>query len=266
MKTLSLCLLLVASSEILALQDRILVYAGPGVSRHGLEQTLATMKGISGERYKVGVITPEQLIQDPWEEETAVLVIPGGADIPYTRALNGAGNKKIRAFVEAGGSFFGICAGSYYAGSSVEFASGTDMEVIGSRELGFFPGKVRGPILAPYDYLSQKGARAAKISADGKSYTVYYNGGGYFVDAAKKANTEVIATYESGEAAIIACRVGKGLALLSAVHCEYDPDLLVDDDVYIKKIKPELVLEDSQRLRLVQALFSRLTPAKKLSQ
>lgn len=56
-----------------------------------------------------------------------------------------------------------------------------------------------------------------------------------------------------------------GSALL-ALHCEYDPDLLLEDDIYIKKIKPELALEDSQRLRLVHALFSRLTSSKKLSQ
>ena len=259
-----LCLLLVGAGELLALKDGVLVYAGPGVSRHGLEQTLYTMKCISGDRYKIGVITPEQLIQDPWEEETAVLIIPGGADIPYTRALNGLGNKKIRAFVEAGGSFFGICAGSYYAGSTVEFAAGTSMEIIGQRELGFFPGTVRGPILAPYDYFSAKGARAANIVADGESYVVYYNGGGYFVNADQKENTEVIATYESGEAAIVACRVGRGVAVLSAVHCEYASDQLPVDDS--KSLKPDLEKSDCERLRLICSLFSRLVPAEKLSQ
>jgi glutamine amidotransferase-like uncharacterized protein len=48
-------------------------------------------------------------------------------------------------FVElAGGSYLGLCAGAYYGSSRVVFEPGTPLEVIGDRELAFFPGIARG--------------------------------------------------------------------------------------------------------------------------
>ena len=161
-----------------------------------------------------------------------MFVLPGGADIPYTKWLNGKGNEKIRTYVEKGGSFLGICAGSYYAGNFVEFALGTPLEVKGVRELAFFPGTVKGPILAPYDYETSSGVRAAKISWKGgapfktnSTFVVYYNGGGYFAEAAREEHTKILASYSLGNdfPAIIEIQVGKGKAILSGVHFEYDP-------------------------------------------
>ena len=55
-------------------------------------------------------------------------VMPGGADRPYCAALNGEGNRRIRAFVEAGGAYLGLCAGAYYASQRVEFELGSRCE------------------------------------------------------------------------------------------------------------------------------------------
>jgi len=178
-------------------KDTVYIYAGPGASKNSLLQTATTMKALLNENYKIEYIFPEQLLNETWETKTALLIIPGGADVPYTQALNGMGNQKIRSYVENGGSFLGICAGSYYAGAYVEFAIGTPFEVLGDRELAFFSGIVRGPFLAPYDYKSESGARSANITwkdplefQKNTLFTVYYNGGGYFVDASrKKTNT-----------------------------------------------------------------------------
>lgn len=83
--------------------------------------------------------------------------MPGGADLPYCRHLDGEGNRLIRGapfaqparpplatvapyalgaiclpdflsaagYVEAGGSYIGLCAGAYYACSRVEFEPGS---------------------------------------------------------------------------------------------------------------------------------------------
>jgi glutamine amidotransferase-like uncharacterized protein len=229
---------------------------------------MTSVNACIGSSYHVKPIFPEQIINDDWEKEAALLIIPGGADIPYTRSLNGIGNQKIRDFVENGGSFLGICAGCYYAGAFVDFAKETALEVQGMRELSFFPGIVRGPFLAPYDYQSEQGARAAKIIwkstlefQENDSFYVYYNGGGYFVEAALTNNTTVLATYsseEEGEAAIIECRVGLGKAILSGVHFEYDFHLLDASDHYLQQIIPILESGNLSRLQLMKHLLDLL--------
>src|ERR1700722_9520522 len=93
---------------------KIYVYAGPGVSQESLFQTMSKLDLLLNNHYSIGTISPKQIIESSWENETTLLVIPGGADLPYTRSLNGDGNKKIRSYVEQGGTFLGICAGSYY--------------------------------------------------------------------------------------------------------------------------------------------------------
>ncbi|MEW5299670.1 MAG: hypothetical protein WDW36_002662 [Sanguina aurantia] len=70
--------------------------------------------------------------------------MPGGADLPYCRLLNGQGNNMITEYVKGGGSYLGLCAGAYYGCSSVEFEPGSSMEVSGDRELAFFPGVAVG--------------------------------------------------------------------------------------------------------------------------
>ena len=248
-------------------KDTIYIYAGPGASKDSLRHTASAINPFLNASYNVEYILPEQLITDSWETQAALLIIPGGADIPYAQALNGIGNQKIRSYVESGGSFLGICAGSYYGGEFVDFAKGTALEVQGHRELSFFNGVVRGPVLAPYDYQSNSGARAAQITwkdplgfQENTSFTVYYNGGGYFVGASTKNQTRVLASYDIGEevAAIVECQVGSGRVILSGVHFEYDPNLLDDNDDYLQQIIPDLRTDNSKRIQLVQHLLERL--------
>ncbi len=247
--------------------DTVYIYSGPGASSDCLIQTAATMEHFLKPAYQIKFISPEQLINDNWETDAALLIMPGGADIPYTKALNGKGNQKIRSYVENGGSFLGICAGSYYSGAFVDFAKGTPLEVEGARELAFFPGIVRGPILAPYDYQTLSGVRAAKILWNGTQsflkdtvFTVYYNGGGYFVDAAEEKKATVLAFYniEEKAPAIIECRVGRGRAILTGVHFEFDPRLLDPDNCYMKQIIPALEDGNILRMQLVENLLGRL--------
>ncbi|EFJ50700.1 hypothetical protein VOLCADRAFT_88490 [Volvox carteri f. nagariensis] len=89
--------------------------------------------------------------------------MPGGADLPYCKHLNGHGNRLLRDYVAGGGSYLGICAGAYYACRRVEFEVGGPLEVVGDRELCFFPGAARGPAYPGFDYLSERGAQAAPI-------------------------------------------------------------------------------------------------------
>jgi len=167
--------------------------------------------------------------------------MPGGADLPYCQALNGQGNVRIRNFVDRGGRYLGLCAGGYYGSARCEFEVGRKaMEVLGDRELAFFPGTCRGTAYEGFEYQSEKGARAAEIIVSGSDMDdvqpklrVYYNGGGVFVDASKYKNkgVEVLAHFGAGKlvvdpglgedpAAVVYCKVGKGGAVLTSPHPE----------------------------------------------
>jgi biotin--protein ligase len=236
----------------------VYVYNGPGVSTESFEQAFLALETSVGDRYTIKAIGPEEVIESRWEEKAVLFVMPGGADIPYCEFLNGRGNKKIRNFVVNGGAYLGICAGAYYGGGYVEFALGTDMEVAGERELSFFAGTVQGPVLAPYDYMTNSGSRAALINAFSKTYTIYFNGGGHFVDASKDPNVNLLATYDEGSAAIIECSIGQGKAILTGVHVEYDPYQLDASDPDYARIIPDLCEGDEERRKLFGYLLDRL--------
>lgn len=106
-----------------------------------------------------------------------MLVIPGGADLPYVNDLSGDGTARIRKYVESGGKiqhslktkanrltviigrYLGICAGGYFGASEVQFEKGTPLEVCGPRDLKFFPGVARGCVYPGFEYKSLRGSR-----------------------------------------------------------------------------------------------------------
>lgn len=156
----------------------------------------------------------------------------------YCRSLNGEGNRRIEQFVRRGGAYLGFCAGGYYGSSRCEFEVGNrSLEVIGPRELSFFPGTCRGCAFKGFVYHSEAGAKAVDVKVETKAFKTgiipqtfrsYYNGGGVFVEAEKFAGkgVEVLARYsgdldiEGGSAAIVYCNVGEGGAILTGLHPE----------------------------------------------
>lgn len=198
-----------------------------------------SLRRLLSPNYAVIPINETVILKEPWGPTCALLVVPGGADLGYCRVLNGEGNRRISDFVRRGGAYLGLCAGSYYGSSKCEFEVGNKpMEVIGSRELSFFPGTCRGGAFKGFEYHSEKGARAAVLRVtkgafeeDGPAtFASYYNGGGVFVDAEKVTGrkVEVLASYDEeldvdggeSKAAVILCHVGDGKALLSGPHPE----------------------------------------------
>ncbi|ODV79548.1 class II aaRS and biotin synthetase [Suhomyces tanzawaensis NRRL Y-17324] len=222
----------------------VLVYSGPGATTENVKHCIETLKLHLSPYYAVVSISEAALLRDPWQHKASLLVIPGGADLPYCNSLNGEGNRKITQFVKKGGKYMGICAGAYYSSARCEFEQGTPLEVSGSRELGFFPGTVKGCAFKGFVYESHKGARASMLSVNNellpelpKTVYTYYNGGGVFVDAKKHRNVEVLATYaedvdvdDEDKAAVVYCKVGKGDVLLSGPHPEFTPALMKNNE------------------------------------
>lgn len=259
----------------LASQD-ILLYTGPGAGTKSIANTLATVKKLVSDKYQIKTVGPKDLRDSAWMQNTALLIMPGGADRPYVAELSGLGNANIKEYVNAGGKYLGICAGAYYSADRIEFAKGDKtLEVTGERELKFFPDLVEGPTYKGFDHRNTdlaSGMRAAEITwsaplvyPQGKKFVLFYNGGGHFVNADKYSNVQILARYMNelpsrtdSPAAIIECSVGKGTVILSGPHFEWVPDSLEGDDPELIAIRSKLLQSDNDRLILTQTLLTRL--------
>lgn len=236
---------------------RVLIYNDEGVSAFSLKETLRTFRPLSDE---IEVVDHHYLIEKEWGKKTKLLVIPGGRDIPYDRNLRGKGTKKIRQFVEKGGSYLGSCAGAYFGCNEVIFEKGKPLEVHEKRDLKFFPGAAVGTLYdIPFCYVSRKGLHPAEISFEGKIFNLYYNGGCSFKDAEHYPSVKVLARYEDAQhqSAIIHCKVGKGNVILSGVHFEVCPKALKQeggDPVIIDKLETS----DPQRETLIHSILRHL--------
>ncbi|BDA44508.1 probable biotin-protein ligase at N-terminal half [Coccomyxa sp. Obi] len=142
----------------------IRVYDGEGAGSRSVLSTVESLRNTISPQVQVAHLGPEELLAGVWQDGCLMLVMPGGADLPYCRQLNGRGNCLIREYVEAGNAYLGLCAGAYYACSFVEFALGTRLEVRGPRELAFFPGVAAGPVYPGFRYESEAGAHAARVT------------------------------------------------------------------------------------------------------
>ncbi len=203
-----------------------LLYKGEGASPICVAylQSALIKRGIGLE-----LIDDRHFLQEGWDKYIDLLIMPGGRDLPYHKKFAGKINRKIKQFVEGGGAYWGICAGAYFGASFVEFDKDGPLEVVGERELGFFPGKAVGPAYTDkrFVYSSNAGARVAKLAYGDRVVYNHFNGGCIFQDADKFSGVDVIARYAelpSSPAAIIRCKCGKGRALLCGTHPEYPVD------------------------------------------
>ncbi|KAI1814207.1 class II aaRS and biotin synthetase [Poronia punctata] len=219
----------------------VLVYTGAGTTVQSVKHAIYSLRRLLSPNYAVIPITEPVLLKEPWAPSCALLVIPGGADLKYCQALNGKGNKIIKDYVSSGGRYLGFCAGGYYGSSRCEFEVGNGpYEVVGGRELAFFPGTCRGCAFKGFHYDSEKGAKAVRLEVRKAEFaetddvpetiTSYYNGGGVFVDVKfPHKDVEVLASYGDKldvnggpeKAAVVHCRVGQGAAILTGPHPEF---------------------------------------------
>ncbi len=250
----------------------IYIYADDGASKESISQTFYNLKQLKlHKKYDIKFIYAKEILKNQWSENAKLLIMPGGASLPYSKKLNGIGNQNIINFVRNGGSFLGICAGAYYGCEYVEFAKNSDLEILCHKELKFFPSKAIGPALAKYDYKSNSGARAAllKIFVKNKIQSSYFysNGGGYFdttnlnknqINKSDLKSMKIIAEYcEIKKPAIIFSKFGNGKVILSMVHFEYNPYNIKNDE-FLEKILPTLKTYDKQRIKFSKIIFKKL--------
>ncbi|QKX54761.1 uncharacterized protein TRUGW13939_01850 [Talaromyces rugulosus] len=260
----------------------VLVYTGHGSTLESVRHCLYSLRRLLAPSYAVIPVTAEMILKEPWISTCAMLVMPGGADLGYCQLLNGQGNARISQFVRRGGAYLGFCAGGYYGSKRCEFEVGDKkMQVIGERELAFFPGTCRGCAFEGFVYHSEDGARAPELRPSKSAlpdvgtvpdlFRSYYNGGGVFVDAESYADqgVEVLANYteelnvdpgQGAAAAVVYCKVGEGAAVLTGPHPEFaasNLDRSAGGPEYGKLID-RLAADDKSRTDFLKACLSKL--------
>ncbi len=178
----------------------VLVYSGRGTSAEAVRHTVASLKAALGGRYDVKTVARGSTFSDePWEATCALLVIPGGRDMPYTEDISPAGLARIRSHVTAGGGrLIGLCAGAYFSCDSIAFIpeeGSSAAPIVAPRHLKLCPATAIGPIYSSFAYNSEAGAHAIPVvlspgslsmaaappsSAEAPIIHCYYNGGCYF--------------------------------------------------------------------------------------
>lgn len=214
--------------------NNIWIYQDDGVSKESVFHLKLALKQIGLlDTYKIHKAIANDFHKPIDLNQVALIIFPGGRDVPYQKKLQNLPNTYLRNYIKEGGKYLGICAGAYYACSQIEFAKGQGLQVIADRELHFFPGKAVGPIFNAdtFCYFSHKGAKAVSISSSStnSSFHSFFNGGCYFELAGKYPLIEVLASYEDHpqkHPAAIECKIEKGKAILCGFHPEYCPQML----------------------------------------
>eukprot|EP00761_Pharyngomonas_kirbyi_P003470 gb/GECH01003474.1/.p1 GENE.gb/GECH01003474.1/~~gb/GECH01003474.1/.p1 ORF type:complete len:286 (+),score=72.54 gb/GECH01003474.1/:1-858(+) len=279
----------------MSLNKKVLVYQDEGTDKlsvnslcHEIEEDLDTAY------YSVETVSSDYLLSGVrWEDETEMLVLPGGADRMFEEKLKGSGNRRIRTFVERGGKYLGVGAGGYYASSKVEFALGTKNEVSERRDLNFFDGTAAGPVYHSgfsYDFsrlptansmeiifssqdpssalssLSSSWPFSSSSSSSSSTLLLFYNGGSTFENVSNYPNTQVLAWYrgrmadgrESPLPAIVYSSIGNGRVVLSGPHFEIKTTYGVRNDIDYALSQYETQRKDLQRYLLGNALGLRM--------
>ena len=87
----------------------VLVYSGPGTTTEGVKHCLETLRLHLGSYYAVLPVNETVLLNEPWMRKTSLLVIPGGADLPYCNVLDGNGTRRFPSMSNKVGSFRALC-------------------------------------------------------------------------------------------------------------------------------------------------------------
>lgn len=247
----------------------ILIYQDEGTDEICVNETLRSLSLVTDpSHFQINIVNSDYLKRTSWENQTKLVVIPGGRSLPYYQKLTAIGNKKISEYVQNGGNYLGICAGAYYGSAKTEFEKGQPLQVICEGELNFFPGIAAGPAygLGKFRYENYSGAQLANIAFlqeqnNLQQYQIYFKGGNYFISPEQYHHIRVLANYidiENQPAAIIECRVRNGIAILSGIHIEYSYRAISSNDLHMQTIANALEAAEQNRQELFKKIISRL--------
>ncbi|KAK7477189.1 hypothetical protein BaRGS_00031574, partial [Batillaria attramentaria] len=270
--------MLATKTRLQSVRRMVYIYDGEGAKPTSRVLLQSSMEHCLCPRtHTVTRITPEQIKKGDWRDGCAAVILGGGYDLGFIKALGHSGVKVLRDFVLDGGTYIGFCAGGYFGCDSIEFDKGGKLEVCGERQLKFYPGKCIGPVVAGFKYDTDKGLDALSIkfhatestgNAKEYSFQTYVNGGGYFAPYSTSLRNrcpdvyrvETLATYTTlphQPPAIVRCEVGKkgGVAVLTGPHPEFSAYELDASDADLQKHLPGLLRCEGVREKCLKQLL-----------
>lgn len=164
-----------------------------------------------------------------WMHKTNLFVCNGDSVTKFKEALCPGGEAKLKTYIDNGGTYLGICAGSYFGAGVIDFTGASFQKR--RNGLGLFNGLARGALEdlmgRPYTGLSDCASvitlRYAKDLL--MEFPALYWGGPHFLLPEKTPNITPLfwhATPQSTRLMGLASRVGErgGAAFLVSPHCE----------------------------------------------
>lgn len=196
------------------------IFRGPTICA-GCEAALQSFmekRGFVTRYVTAGETTPELL------RGTAVYLVGGGEDVQdLAHGWNAAERRALRAYVKAGGRYFGACLGAYWA-------SNWKGEMPGFVSLDITPFRVRA-------FDPDRSEKVIQVNWLGRIRSVYFQDGPAFTPDRDRPGdrAKVYATYADGSVAAFTSRYGQGRVAVTGVHVEadqswYDEAKLVDPD------------------------------------
>jgi len=200
---------------------RVAIYADNGVWDMG-ENHFKRLLASAGYAYRTlsaKDIQAGQLTLDAYD----LLLMPGGKSWIYLEDLGETGAKAIRDYVAAGGSYFGTCAGAFYA-TSLRKDRHRDNIPYG---IGLLEGTAYdGTSLGTRPFVSGMMNIDYTLKDFKQDYRVLLLGGPallYTEEEARKKNIRVLATFEGfGKPAMITFNYGQGRVALAGPHGEIE--------------------------------------------
>lgn len=200
---------------------RVAIYVDNGVWDMGENhfKRLLTSAGYAYKTLSARDIQAGQLTLENYD----VLLMPGGKSWIYLDDLGPTGAQAIREFVNAGGSYFGTCAGAFYA-TSLRKDRNRDNIPYG---IGLLEGTAYdGTSLGTRPFISGMMNIDYHLKNFKQDYRVLLLGGPAFIysaEEARKKNIRVLATFEGfGKPAMITFNYGQGRVALAGPHGEIE--------------------------------------------
>lgn len=175
------------------------------------------------------------------QERGVIRVFPGGTCSRWDSFLTKEIQRKLYNEVRCGGKLLGVCAGGYYCSERSEYAINVNQVLKRVRPIALFPGLCQGPAFSS----EVKVVKIKWLSTQQEGHVVVIGGGIFIpdklIDPYKEFSFEIMARYlekpHVEAIATVKCRVGKGTAILSALHLEFgSADLEIFKKVFPKQI------------------------------
>ncbi len=187
---------------------------------------LSTTKMFEWMDYEVTLINADSINNYPIKQYN-LICFPGGNMYQYSQDISSEGMSKIRSFINEGGSYIGICGGSYFAGKKV-FWQGN---LLPMNSLELFQGTVQGPVdeIAPYPDCVMCKVNIVNNShpitqSEPDSAWIQYCYCPIFIPD-ENTKVDILGRYEIGnQPAILAFEYGNGRVFMIGTHPEFEED------------------------------------------